>query len=85
MCCGNLFLAGDLFKLVKESIDENGTKHMKLYIRQTTIFENHRKIIIHTSKFSIPTSMQLLTVLLASASVAQAHYNFNALIYGGTT
>ena len=29
--------------------------------------------------------MQLLTVLLASASVAHAHYNFNALIYGGTT
>lgn len=29
--------------------------------------------------------MQLLTVLLASASVVHAHYNFNALIYGGTT
>ncbi|KFZ04926.1 hypothetical protein V501_08842 [Pseudogymnoascus sp. VKM F-4519 (FW-2642)] len=29
--------------------------------------------------------MQLLPVLLASASVVQAHYNFNALIYGGTT
>jgi hypothetical protein len=29
--------------------------------------------------------MQLLNVLLASASAAYAHYNFNALIYGGTT
>lgn len=29
--------------------------------------------------------MHLLPVLLASASVAHAHYNFNALIYGGTT
>lgn len=29
--------------------------------------------------------MQLLPILLASASVVQAHYNFNALIYGGTT
>ncbi|TVY75978.1 Endo-beta-1,4-glucanase D [Lachnellula suecica] len=29
--------------------------------------------------------MQLIPVLLASASVAHAHYNFNALIYGGTT
>lgn len=29
--------------------------------------------------------MQLLTLLLASASVAHAHYNFNALVYGGTT
>jgi hypothetical protein len=29
--------------------------------------------------------MQLLAVLLASASVAYAHYNFNALIYGGVT
>ncbi|CAG8982098.1 hypothetical protein HYALB_00013956 [Hymenoscyphus albidus] len=29
--------------------------------------------------------MQILTLLLASASVAQAHYNFNALQYGGTT
>jgi hypothetical protein len=29
--------------------------------------------------------MQLLAVLLASASVAHAHYNFNALTYGGTT
>ncbi|KAF4619042.1 hypothetical protein G7Y89_g14804 [Cudoniella acicularis] len=29
--------------------------------------------------------MQLLAVLLASASVAHAHYDFNALIYGGTT
>jgi hypothetical protein len=29
--------------------------------------------------------MQLLTILLASASVAHAHYNFNAAIYGGTT
>jgi len=29
--------------------------------------------------------MQLFTVLLAFASVAHAHYNFNAVIYGGTT
>ncbi|KFY08949.1 hypothetical protein V492_05760 [Pseudogymnoascus sp. VKM F-4246] len=29
--------------------------------------------------------MQLLSVLLASATVVHGHYNFNALIYGGTT
>jgi hypothetical protein len=29
--------------------------------------------------------MHLLPVLLASASVVHAHYNFNALIYGGKT
>lgn len=30
-------------------------------------------------------NMQLLPVLIASASLVNAHYNFNALIYGGTT
>ncbi|KUJ14286.1 family 61 glycosyl hydrolase [Mollisia scopiformis] len=29
--------------------------------------------------------MQLFTILLASASVVHAHYNFNALIYAGST
>jgi hypothetical protein len=41
--------------------------------------------IIRSSTFSFLLTMQLLTVLLASASVAHAHYNFNALTYGGTT
>jgi hypothetical protein len=29
--------------------------------------------------------MQLLSVLLATATVVSAHYNFDALVYDGTT
>lgn len=38
-----------------------------------------------SSYFFQADKMQLLTVLLASAAMVNAHYNFNAAIYGGVT
>lgn len=76
---GNLFNAGDLFKY----------PHLKL--GPTTWFciwvktpQGPSRWSSCSQSFSIHLNMQLLTLLVASAAVVQAHYNFNALISGGT-